>query len=631
VNKGKWRLISLLLTSAMFLSASAGFAQKKVPILERTITVSIQNEPIDQALRRIGQAGNFTFSYKSSLFKKDEVVSYDFVNKTVREILDQLFKGQIEYKERGRYIILVKASKTSATSSSTVSGYVIDEATGKRLKNVSVYDPVSLSSAVTDSYGYFKIDIKNPTSEEIKLAVKKREYTDTVVVVPRGNQRLLNVPIRINKDKIAMIADSVGSKIKRFWIMTMQATEQAINMENIADSMTRDFQFSVIPFVGTNGKLSGNVINRYSLNVLGGYSLGNTKLEFGGLFNTTRGDVKGFQAAGLFNGVMGKQYGVQLAGLANASLDSAFGVQGAGLLNLSTRYSGGAKLSGLLNVSLENSNAVQIAGTGNFVLGESRRPQLAGLFNMATEDVRPAQIAGLFNFTAGSVKGAQVAGTFNFAAKDVTGTQVAGIFNVAPKSLRGAQVSLVNVGNSVEGVQLGLVNVSNRMKGVPIGLFSFVGKGYHKLEFSADEIFYTNLAFRTGVRQFYNIFTVGANPETFEQDQTLWTFGYGVGTAPRITKWLYLNLDVTSNQIVYGEIEKINLLNKVYGGFDFQLTKNFSITAGVTLNGHLTDTTYDAYPDIVADYEPDVISERNYGNDLNLKMWMGGKVGIRFF
>jgi hypothetical protein len=61
-----------------------------------------------------------------------------------------------------------------------------------------------------------------------------------------------------------------------------------------------------------------------------------------------------------------------------------------------------------------------------------------------------------------------------------------------------------------------------------------------------------------------------------------------------------------------------------------QIAKSLSLTAGVTMNGHLTDTTYDKYPDIFTDYKPEIIYERNYSNNLNLKCWFGGKVGIRF-
>jgi hypothetical protein len=605
---------------------------QKVPLLERTITVTLTDEKLDDALRKIGDAARLTFSYKSSLLDKNERVSYSFVNKSVREVLDQLFQGSIDYKERGKYIILVEAEKASSKESSVLSGYVVDEATGKRLQNVSIYDPTTLNSAVTDSYGYFKIEIKNPTGEEIKLAVNKSQYTDTLVVVPRQNQRLLNIPIRFDKDKIGVIADSVGQKLKRFWLETKKATEQAVNMENISDTMYRAVQFSIVPFVGTNGKLGGNIINDYSLNLFGGYSLGNRVVEIGGMFNIIRGNLQGFQVAGLLNGVGGSVEGVQIAGLANGALDSVHGVQVAGLANVNARSGTGVRLAGLSNYMSEGSSATLIGGLFNFVIGEQRSPQLAGIFNFTTEDARPAQIAGLFNFSSGTFNGVQLGGLFNMASKDVTGVQIAGLLNVAPKTMQGMQIGLINYGKWSRGSQLGLINISTEMKGVPVGLITIVGKGYHKLEISADEIFYTNLAFRTGKREFYNIITAGVNPSTFDKPETLWSFGYGIGTAPKISSNTYLNFDITSSQIVAGNsIEEINLLNKLYGGFDFQITRGFSITAGITLNGQLTDSTYDAYPDIFADYVPDIIEERTYSNNLNLKMWWGAKAGIRFF
>jgi hypothetical protein len=622
---------------AMILAAYIVFAlespaQQQSPLLERQVSITLSNERMADALRKIGDHGKFNFSYKSSLLDKNERVTYEFVNKTVREILDQLFKGRIEYRERGKYIILVRADKVSSRETSVLSGYVVDEATGKRLQNVSVYDPVSLNSAVTDSYGYFKIEIKNPTAEEVRLAVKKRQYADTLVVVPGKNDRLLNIPIRFDKEKMEVLADSVGRKLKRFWLATKTATEQAINMENISDTMYRKTQFGIVPFVGTNGKLSGNVINDYSLNVFGGYSLGNRIVEFGGLFNVTRGNVEGLQVAGLLNGVAGVQRGVQLAGGLNGSLDSVKGVQVAGVGNINRRDGDGVRGAGLFNFMMDGSSATLLSGSFNFVIGEQRSPQLAGLFNFATNDIRPAQIAGLFNFSGGDVNGAQVAGGFNVSAKDVHGAQVSGLINIAAKNMRGVQVGFVNFGRWSRGAQIGFINVSSQMKGLPFGFLSFVAKGYHKLEISSDEVFYTNLAFRTGVRQFYNIISVGANPSSFDDDQTLWNFGYGIGTAPKLSKRLSLNVDLTSHQIVLGNtIEKIHLLNKLYGGFDFQLTKGFSFTAGVTLNGLVTDSSYDSYPEIFADYKPEIIREKNFGDDLNLKMWWGAKAGFRFF
>ena len=41
------------------------------------------------------------------------------------------------------------------------------------------------------------------------------------------------------------------------------------------------------------------------------------------------------------------------------------------------------------------------------------------------------------------------------------------------------------------------------------------------------------------------------------------------------------------------------MINKLYLGLDFQFVKNLGVTFGVTLNGYITDTTYDKYQPLV--------------------------------
>jgi len=581
-------------------------------LLERIITITLEQERTDVALNKISQQGNFTFSYNPAAIDAGKIVTAAFTGMTVREVLDELFKGAVHYKARGNYIILTKGKVKS--TSQTYSGYVIDESTGERLKNVSVYDPVSLSSAVTDSYGYFQIKIDKP-STDIRLAVNKRNYADTVVMVASGKNNLLKIPISIDKEKIEIMADSVGEKIKRFWENKVLALSTT-NVDNIKDTIYRTTQVSLFPYVGTNHRLSGNVINDYSFNIFGGYSRGVRKLELGNVFNIDREDVDGFQLAGIFNAVGGKSTGGQVAGLANLNLDTVKGVQFAGLINLNGSSNQKFSAAGLLNVTKGKSQAVQLAGQTNYTMGDQESPHIAGLFNFTTEDVRPAQVSGLMNFAGGNLRGVQVAGLLNFTGKDVYGAQVGGLFNYAAK---------------VRGVQIGLINIADSVKGIQLGVFSFVNNGYHKIEISADEIFYTNLAFRTGVQHFYNIFTAGVKPGSFDEDEIYWTFGYGVGSAPRLTRWLSLNVDLTANQIVQGNnFEAINLLNKLFLGVEFEPLRKVGLAIGVTLNGYLTDPTYSQYPDLFTDYKPEIRHEETYGEDLNLKLWWGGKIGLRF-
>jgi hypothetical protein len=190
---------------------------------------------------------------------------------------------------------------------------------------------------------------------------------------------------------------------------------------------------------------------------------------------------------------------------------------------------------------------------------------------------------------------------------------------------------MLNYARNVDGAQIGLINIADSVKGIQFGLFSFFAKGYHKIEVSADEIFYSNIAFRTGAQHFYNIFTVGAKPHSFKEEQTQWTFGYGVGTSPKLTRWLSVNVDLTANQVVEGNsIEALNLLNKLYLGFEIEPIRKLALTAGVTLNGYVTDANYTLYPELFTDFTPEIIYDRTYSNDYNLKMWWGAKVGLRF-
>jgi hypothetical protein len=642
--------ITYLFTLALVaLASSRVMAQAQdTPFLERTLTLALHDERLDNVLKRISRQGGFTFSYSPSILQGDKIVNYNFVNKTVREILDQLFQGTIQYKARGKYIILTKAMVSSSPKEPQLySGYVVDEATGERLKHVSIYDPVTLSSTISDSYGYFEIEIDKP-AKDLRLAINKQNYTDTLVVVPSPDNKLLNIPMRVNTARIATLADSVGKKLRRFWKNSKLFAKGQTNIANINDTIYRKTQVSFVPFIGTNHALSGNVINDYSLNVVGGYSMGVRKLELGSVFNIVRGNVQGVQMAGTFNAVGGKVKGVQMAGVINANYGTMEGAQLAGVLNFNwgeVRYFSAA---GVMNFAGHGSRAVQLAGVGNITIGNQESPHLAGLFNLSTgnaksqiggvynfaaKDVHGAQAAGILNLSAKNVAGAQTAGVLNFAANEVQGAQVAGILNFTGKRIRGAQVAgVLNYATRVEGAQIGLVNITDSIRGVPIGLLSIVLKGYHKLEVAADEVFYTNVAFRTGVRRFYNIITAGARPSTFDEEETFWTFGYGIGTAPRLSKKLFLNLDVTSNQIVQGNtIEALNMINKAYLGVDFQMMKNISITAGATLNAHFTETTYDGYKNFFTDYQPNVFYNKNVDSDLNVKMWIGGKIGVRFF
>ncbi len=594
-----------------------------VPILERKITISFTGESIPTALNRIGQQGGFSFSYNAAIISANETVSLEAQGNTVREILNEIFKGSISYKDKGKHLILTKAPTIQPKESSTlviISGYIEDETTGEKVADASVYEKTTLTSSVTDQYGFYKIklDSKQPVTT---IKVSKKNYRDTLVAITAAVNQYLTISIKpVNHDSVTIVAtiekpDSVVQKKVEQEEESFPYESEA-NIQNISDTLYREFQASLLPFVSTNGRLSGNVINDYSINFFGGISLGTRQLEIGFFTNIDRGDVSWLQVAGFGNLVGGNVYGIQ----------------GAGFFNLNRKEVKAVQLAGFANTNLDEARGVQLAGFANTNLKSMHGVQVAGFSNYSNGSSVGAQVSGFSNVHLGFYRGSQVAGFANVNTKGISGTQIAGFANVATGNISGSQIaSFANYAKNVRGTQISLFNYADSLSGVPIGLVSFVNRGYHKLEVSADEVFYTNIAFRTGVSKFYNILFAGMKPDYLAKDYNVWSFGYGLGTARKITRWLYLNLDVTSQQVNKGNItQALSLLNKVHVGFDFQLAKKLSLYGGATLNGYLTRTTFTDYAPLFTDYQPNVFYDHTDRNNVNLKMWLGGKVGVRF-
>ncbi len=483
-----------------------------------------------------------------------------------------------------------------------MNGYVEDSKTGEKIAQASVYDKSSVASTITDEYGYFKLKLEKKT-DSIALSISKKNYRDTLVSITAPDNQYLKISITPVQDSVIIAAQTEA-------IDSIEVDENTLNLpyeddpnvQNIHDTLYQMVQVSLLPFIGSNERLSGNVINDYSINFFGGYSMGTRQIELGFLVNIDRADVSWLQVAGFGNLVGRNVYGIQAAGFANVN--------------------GG------------ETKALQLAGFANTNLGESIGVQVAGFTNTDLKGMNGVQVAGLSNITVGDAKGVQVSGLGNVQVGDYRGSQIAGLTNIATEKISGSQVSaFFNHARQVRGTQIGLINYADTLGGIPVGLLSIVKTGYHKIELSADEVFYTNLAFRSGVRKFYTLLHAGFKPEKSLNagDSSVWTFGYGLGTARKISKKIFLNIDASAQHVNKGGFTNaLSLLNKIHVGFDFQLVKGFSLYTGATLNGYLTNNDYKEYPTLFTDFKPNVFYDETVASNNNLKIWLGGKVALRF-
>jgi hypothetical protein len=605
------------IVSIVFLVAGISVSCFGQAILSKNISLDVNRQRLDNVLEILSNQGDFYFSYNSKIVKKDSLVNLSVRNKTVRETLGLLFNNSYEFVESGNYVIIRKAPirMTMVTNKAavedkiySVSGYVFDEQSGVAIDEASVYEKKQLASALTNDAGFFKLKLKSSKTNTATLFISKEFYEDTSIVIePRHNQELTitMMPVEREEDKVTiapedyLVPDSIkqttdtvsktatlssadSANVERtgmgkFLLSTKQKV-QSLNLNHFFT--TRPVQVSLTPGLSSQGKMSGQVVNNFSLNVLGGYTAGTNGVEIGGVFNIDKKEVKYFQAAGVFNVDGGKMKGFQVAGINNTVLDTSYGFQAAGINNL--------------------------------VKGKFAGFQIGGVYNHVADSVKGVQAAGVANFARRKLSGAQFAGVGNVSNKETDGVQIAGVFNYSKK---------------LRGVQIGLINIADTSAGYSIGLINIIIKGYHKLSFSTNEIVNVNAAFKTGNSKLYSILQAGVNAGTGNR---IYSFGYGLGSELNLNKkkTLSLNPELTSQYLYLGSWDYTNILNRVQLNFNVKLGKYVSFFAGPAFSVYISDQKA-ALPDYRFPIPPSGYNVISFGG--NVTGWFGWNAGINFF
>lgn len=576
-----------------------GGAFSQESFLSKRITLNIPQCSLEIALDEIGEAGEFRFSYDADLIPADKQVSLNVRNEKVGDLLEDLLGKDIRPREIGNHVILVRnraeAREKQAFQDMIVSGMVLDASNREPIREATVFQVEYNRSAISAGDGRYRMVV--PTGKKVmSLTYCKAGYRDTIIFIGQATECQVNVLLRPVGPGLTRIAPIPGAmvplSIDSLRILNwMVPRETMINVQNLEVRTSRALQFSVIPALGSNGKVSGSHTNRFSINLFAGYNGGVKGVELGGLLNINKTRMTGVQFGGLGNIVGGKINGMQVGGLFNFDLGRFEGLQ----------------MAGLLNYIPDTLHGCQLTLGANVVTGRCEGWQLALLCNVAKKDVLKVQAAGLVNY-----------------ARNVYGVQIGSLLNIARNHNDGAQIAvLMNYATIVNGLQLGLINISNTIeRGIPIGLFSYVQEGYHLLEISGNEIFYGNVAFKSGTRNFYNFvqFGVGSDYKLLG--------AYGIGSIFSLTNKLSVNLDASAG-FVYHPTGTVyhGLLLKFNPALEMRFAKHFAIFLGPSYNFYLfSKGEPSATPRGLSNYDFYFRSTPN----ASIQMWIGGTLGVRF-
>lgn len=577
----------------IFILAAVAMTANAQSYLSKGVNVKAQGKKLGDVLDIIARQGGFYFSYNSNIVPADSIVTVNIWNKSVQQALDEIFKGRFAYKEAGQHVIIQYPNSGQFWY---VSGYIVDEQTGERIRDVSVFESSQLVASLTNDQGYFKLKLKDKYPAT-SLNISRSFYQDTLVSIMPGVDQ--EVQVRIKPEIVTMDEVTINSRdnnVENTWFgkMFLSSTQkiQSINLNKFFVEMP--FQGSVVPGLSSRGKMVSQTSNIFSINVLGGYTAGVNGVEIASLFNINKKDVRYVQAAGLFNVVGGGVKGVQLGGVYNMVMGGVKGVQ----------------VSGVANTSMDTINGVQAAGVLNTAIKPVTGAQLSGVLNTSVQELNGIQATGVLNSAIKDVKGAQVAGVMNFAVKKVDGVQVAGVLNYA---------------TDMKGVQIGLFNFAKQIDGVPIGLFSFVWKGYHKVSLYGNEIMSSNVSVKTGTRWLYNIYTAGVQTQV---DNKAYRLGFGYGSDLPIGGKFSVTPELTGNIVYLGNWAEVNSMIRLEANVNFRLHKMIALYAGPSFTAY-----WDNKQPKVSGYATEVIpaSYRTTSHSNNLSSWIGWTAGVTFF
>lgn len=677
------RLIPLLLFLSFIVGGIHAHAQGSQ--LKKKMSVQAKDIPVKDVLKIMEKKGGFLFSYNAQIANTDRKVSVDYRQESVEKILDHLFQKQLEYKSVGKHIIFFKKDiskeelKKNKKITYTISGFIVDHKSGALIKSATVHDVQGSFSALTNEKGRFQIELPadNPYRS---ISFSRNGYQDTIIIIhpKEGDELQISlVPVKPPVDILEAKNDSSGfppiDRIKMVdFLVSDEVQMHALNMEGL--QQVRFGQVSFLPYAGTHLKSSGSYTNRFSLNILAGYSGGVQGVEIGGLVNMNRGKVQGAQLGGLANITGGHVYGVQLGGLLNTCKNGVQGAQIGGIFNHNTGSVYGLQLGGVFNDSREHIRGAQIAGITNYHQGSVEGLQLSGIFgfvkdtvrgaqisgiaNYCNEEVQGAQIAGIVNTTAdhvkgfqiggisslaGSVDGGQISGISNIVAHRMSGTQLAGIANVVREDINGIQfagilnvnrgqnkgiqlASILNYSDMQNGFQIGLVNLSDSSNGVSLGLINYSRRGFQQWELAVNEVHYARLSWKSGSHKLYNIYGM----EWGQKEDIIWGPRLGFGSYKTFRKKTGLAAELTTAHVNHGNewAKAINLLNRFELSFSWNINSNISLFAGPSVNLHLStlkDINTNEYLSDLGFYP----FYNHEGVNTKLTLWAGLSAGLR--
>ncbi|MBN1926845.1 MAG: aspartyl protease family protein [Prolixibacteraceae bacterium] len=258
----KRKIQTLILSSALFftlLTTGDLYAQKNVNILDQSISVYAENEPLEDVIRKICDQFNLDFDYNSKLIKGKRV-NLSISNKSVKEVLEKLMDDFYLIFEIEDNLLIIRDyiplsehidfEKLYATPSS---GFMFTNPKKKSItfefKQISnlIVIPVSINGSDTMNF-ILDTGVRDPIITELTLVEELNlNYMKPIELRGLGNE---------------LVTQAYQSGDNTITLPGLEATHQKINV--IIDE---NFQISQILGMPVHGLIGMNMFKNYIVQV----------------------------------------------------------------------------------------------------------------------------------------------------------------------------------------------------------------------------------------------------------------------------------------------------------------------------------------------------------------------------
>lgn len=220
----KFLLVMKITLFLVFLSSAAAFSANSYSQGTK-ISLSLQNVPVKEVFKVIEEQTELILFYQDQELDLDRKISIHFDNKSLDDILEELFEGSGNtYRVKDRQVIIGKSNKsveaednaiervlTPVRQDFVVSGRVVDGETGDPLPGVSILIEGTTTGTVTNTDGNYSFDA---TSGDAVLLFSFVGYLgERVEINSRSEINVSLIPDILNLQEVVAIGYGIQKKV----------------------------------------------------------------------------------------------------------------------------------------------------------------------------------------------------------------------------------------------------------------------------------------------------------------------------------------------------------------------------------------------------------------------------------